>query len=83
MRKAAIHLELGLARDIKKNKGFSKYISSKRKIRENTRLLLNPVDVLGMEDTENMILLNTIFASVFTAESSPQESQTLEVRDEG
>lgn len=83
-RKAAVHLELSLARDIKNNKkGFSKYMSSKRKIRGNVGLLLNPVDVLGMEDTENMKLLSTFFASVFTAESSPQESHTLEVRGEG
>lgn len=74
---------MSLARDIKnKKKGFSKYISSKRKIGANLGLLLNPMDVLGMENTEKMKLLNTFFASVFTAESSPQESQT-EVRDEG
>lgn len=69
---------MSLARYIKSKKGFSKYIISKRKIREN----VNPVGVLGTEDTEKVKLLNTFFASVFTAESTPQESQTLEVRDE-
>lgn len=81
-RKATVHLELSLANDIK-NKSFSKYISSKRENRENVGLLLNPVGVLGTEDTEEVKLLNTFFASVFTAESSNQESQTVEVRDEG
>lgn len=83
MRNAAVHLELSLVRDIKNKKGFSKCISSKRKSRENVGLLLNPVSVLGMEDSEKVKLLNTFFASVFTAESSPQESQTLELRDVG
>ncbi|GAB0176869.1 mitochondrial enolase superfamily member 1 [Grus japonensis] len=39
---AKAHLELNLARDVKDNKkGFFKYISSKRKTRENVGLLLN------------------------------------------
>ncbi|GAB0180066.1 mitochondrial enolase superfamily member 1 [Grus japonensis] len=41
-RKAKAHLELNLARDVKDNKkGFFKYISSKRKARENVGPLLN------------------------------------------
>jgi len=43
-RKAKAHLELNLTRDVKDNKkGFFKYISSKRKTRENVGLLLTEV----------------------------------------
>ncbi|GAB0206875.1 mitochondrial enolase superfamily member 1 [Grus japonensis] len=79
-RKAKAHLELNLAMDVKDNKkGFFKYISSKRKTRENVGLLLNEVGALVTEDTEKMELLNAFFASVFTAKVGPQETQTLEV----
>ncbi|GAB0204486.1 mitochondrial enolase superfamily member 1 [Grus japonensis] len=82
-RKAKAHLELSLARDVKDNKkGFFKYISSKRKTRENVDPLLNEVGALMMEDTEKAELLNVFFASVFTAKASPQETQTLEVGEE-
>ncbi|GAB0203755.1 mitochondrial enolase superfamily member 1 [Grus japonensis] len=79
-RKAKAHLELKLARDVKGNKkDFFKYISSKRKTRENVGPLLNEVGALVMEDTEKAELLNAAFASVFTAKVGPQETQTLEV----
>jgi len=46
-RKAKADLELKLARDVKNNKkGFFKYISSKRKTRDNVGPLLNEVGVL-------------------------------------
>jgi len=82
-RKAKFHLELNLARDVKDNKKvFFRYISSKRKIRENVGMLLNKVGALVMEDTEKAELLNACFASVFTAKAGPQASQSLEVREE-
>jgi len=41
-RNAKVHLELKVARDVKDNKkGFCKYITNKRKTRENVGLLLN------------------------------------------
>jgi len=47
MRKAKVHLELNLSRDVKDNKkSFFKYISSKRKTRDNVGPLLNKVGVL-------------------------------------
>jgi len=76
-------LELKLARNVKDNKkGFFNYISSKRETRENVGPLLNEAGVLVMEDAEKAELLNAFFASVFSAKSSPQESQALEVREE-
>ncbi|GAB0182178.1 mitochondrial enolase superfamily member 1 [Grus japonensis] len=82
VRKAKAHSELNLARIVKDNKkGFFKYISSKRKTRENVGPLLNEVGALVMEDTEKVELLNAFFASVFTAKAGPQETQTLEAFD--
>jgi len=70
MRKAKVHVELNLARDVKDNKkGFFNYISSKRKARDNVGLLMNEVGVLVTEDTEKAELLNAAFASVFTAKA--------------
>jgi len=83
MRKAKVHLELNLAKDIKDNKkGFFKYISSKRKTRENVGLLLNELGVLVTEDTEKVKFFSAFFASVFTAKAGPQTSQSLTIRDE-
>ncbi|KAJ7407596.1 rna-directed dna polymerase from mobile element jockey-like [Willisornis vidua] len=70
MKKTKAHLELSLAWGIKDNKkGFYKYISSKRKTRENVGLLLNQMGVLLIEDTKAAELLNTFFASVSTAKA--------------
>jgi len=82
-RKAKAHLELNLARDVKDNKkGFFKYVISGQKTRENVGRLLNKVDALLTEHTEKVELLNTFFASVFTAKACPQASQSLDIREE-
>jgi len=81
-RKAKVHLELNLARDVKDNKkSIFKYISSKRKTSDNVGLLWNEAGALVMEDTEKAVLLPAFFASVFTAKAGPQSSQSLEVRE--
>jgi len=81
-RKAKAYLELNLARNVKDNKkNFFKYISSKQNTRENVGPLLKEVGVLVKEDTEKVELLNACFASVFTAKTGPQESQSLELRE--
>lgn len=67
-------------RDVKDKKGFFKYMSSKRKTSENMGLLLNEVGALLTKGTRKAELLNTFFASVFTAKASLQESQTLKAR---
>jgi len=82
-RKAKVHLELNLARDVKGNKkGFFMYISSKQKTRENVGPLLNEVGALVMEDAEKAELLNAFFASFFTAKADLQALQSMEVREE-
>ena len=82
-RKAKVHLELKLARDVKNNKkGFFNYISSKRKARDNVGPLLNEAGVLVTEDAEKAELLTAFFASVFSTKTGPQESQAPEVRKE-
>jgi len=55
MRKAKVHVELNLARDVKDNKkGYFKYISNKWKTRENVGALLNEVDALVTQGTEKV-----------------------------
>jgi len=77
MRKAKVHLELYLTMDVKDNKkGFFSYISRKQKTRDNVGLLLNEVGVLVTEDAEKAYLLNAFCASVFSAKTGPQESQS-------
>lgn len=45
---------------------FFKYISSKKKTRENVGLLMNGMDALVTKDTEKAELLNAFFASILT-----------------
>jgi len=73
-------LGLHLVREVKDKKGFFKYASSKRNPMEDVGSLLNEVDALVMEDTENAEILN-IFSSVFTVKVGPQESQTTETSE--
>jgi len=82
MRKAKVHLEFNLAREVKdKKKGF-KYTISKWKTKDNVGLLLKEEGALVTEDTEKVELLNGLFASVFIFKAGPQESKALEVREE-
>ena len=67
-----------MARDVRnQKKGCFNYISSKRKTRENVGPLLNEVGVLVTKYAEKAELLKAFFASVFSAKSGPQESQSL------
>ena len=55
-------------------------MNSKRKTRENVGPLLNKGNVLVMGDTEKVEMLNTFYASVFTAKTLPRDFWTLEGR---
>ncbi|CAM5153827.1 unnamed protein product [Natator depressus] len=73
IRKAKSHLELQLARDVKSNKkGFFRYVSNKKKVKERVGPLLNEGGNLVTEDVEKANVLNAFFASVFTNKVSSQ-----------
>lgn len=71
-RKAKAQLELNVARDLK---GIG-FISNKRKTMECVGLLLN--GNLVTKDKQKTKTINAFFASVFTGETSLQESQVYE-----
>ncbi|CAM4544601.1 unnamed protein product [Caretta caretta] len=75
IRKAKSHLELQLARDVKSNKkGFFRYVSNKKKVKESVGPLLNDGGNLVTEDVEKANVFNAFFASVFTNKVSSQNT---------
>ncbi|CAM4636979.1 unnamed protein product [Lepidochelys kempii] len=73
IRKAKSHLELQLARDVKSTKkGFFRYVSNKKKVKESVGPLLNEGGNLVTGDVEKANGLSAFFASVFTNEVSTQ-----------
>ena len=60
-------------RDMKDSKK-GRYMSSKRKTRENVGMLLNGAGDLETKDTEKAKLLNVLSAMVFTRKMVLQES---------
>ena len=82
VRKAKAQLELNLVRDVKgKKNSFCKYISGKRKIRENVVLLLNGAGALLTEDIEKTEILKAFFTSILTSRISLQKSKDAEARE--
>ena len=61
-------------------KVFFKWISSKRKAKENVGPLLNGAGDLATQGMEEAEVLNTFFTSVFTSKTSLRESKDLETR---
>ncbi|GAB0204977.1 mitochondrial enolase superfamily member 1 [Grus japonensis] len=77
VRKAKALIELNLARDVKGNKkSFYRYVSDKRKMRENVGPLWNETGDLVTWDMEKAEVLNDFFASVFTGKGSSHATQT-------
>ncbi|GAB0186694.1 mitochondrial enolase superfamily member 1 [Grus japonensis] len=82
VRKAKVLIDLNLARDVKSNKkSFYRYISDKRKMRENVGPLWNETGDLVAQDMEKAEVLNDFFASVFTGECLSHTAQVTEGRD--
>ncbi|GAB0178229.1 mitochondrial enolase superfamily member 1 [Grus japonensis] len=79
VRKAKVLTELNLARDIKGNKkSFCRYISDKRKMRENVGPLRKETGNLVTQDMEKAEVLKDFFASVFTSKCSNHTVQVAE-----
>jgi len=65
--KATVQLGLNLARDAKNNmKGFYRYVSQKRKVKESVLPLMSKTGKLVTMEEEKAEVLNNFFASVFT-----------------
>ncbi|KAK4831130.1 hypothetical protein QYF61_015433 [Mycteria americana] len=77
-------MALTLSRDVKGNKKDSfKYMSDKRKTRENVGPLLNEMGDLVTQDMEKAEELNAAFALVLTSQTGLQESRIPETRGKG
>ncbi|GAB0206425.1 mitochondrial enolase superfamily member 1 [Grus japonensis] len=82
VRKAKALIELNLARDVKDNKkSFYRYVSDKRRTRENVGPLRNETGDLVTQDMEKAEVLSDFFASVFTGKSLSHTAQVAEGRD--
>ncbi|GAB0203482.1 hypothetical protein GRJ2_002813800 [Grus japonensis] len=82
VRKAKALIEISLARDVKDNKkSFYRYVSDKRRTRENVGPLWNETGDLVTQDMEKAEVLNDFFASVFTGKCSSHTAQVAEGRD--
>ncbi|GAB0183929.1 mitochondrial enolase superfamily member 1 [Grus japonensis] len=82
VRKAKALTEISLARDVKDNKkSFYRYVSDKRRMRENVGPLWNKTGDLVTQDMEKAEVLNDFFASVFTGKCLSHTAQVAEGRD--
>ncbi|GAB0209007.1 mitochondrial enolase superfamily member 1 [Grus japonensis] len=79
VRKAKALTELNLARDVKDNKkSFYRYVSDKRRTRENVGPFQNERGDLVTQDMEKAEGLNDFFASVFTGKCLSHTAQVAE-----
>ncbi|GAB0175696.1 mitochondrial enolase superfamily member 1 [Grus japonensis] len=75
-------IEISLARYVKDNKkSFYRYVSDKRRTRENVGPLRNEMSELVTQDMEKAEVLNDFFASVFTGKCLSHTAQVTEGRD--
>ncbi|GAB0176409.1 mitochondrial enolase superfamily member 1 [Grus japonensis] len=82
VRKAKALIEISLARDVKDNKkSFYRYVSDKRRTRENVGPCRNETGDLVTQDMEKAEVLNDFFASVFTGKCLSHTAQVAEGRD--
>ncbi|GAB0202852.1 mitochondrial enolase superfamily member 1 [Grus japonensis] len=82
VRKAKALIELNLARDVKDNKkGFYRYVSDKRRTREDVGPLWNETGDKVTQDIEKAEVFNDFFASVFTGKCLSHTAQVTEGKD--
>ncbi|GAB0210350.1 mitochondrial enolase superfamily member 1 [Grus japonensis] len=82
VRKAKALTEISLARDVKDNKkSFYRYVSDKRRTRENMGPLRNEMGDPVTQDMEKAEVLDDFFASVFTGKCLSHTAQVTEGRD--
>ncbi|GAB0204525.1 mitochondrial enolase superfamily member 1 [Grus japonensis] len=82
VRKAKALTEISLARDVKDNKkSFYRYVSDKRRMRENVGPLRNEMGDLVTQDMGKAEVVNDFFASVFTGKCLSHTAQVAEGRD--
>ncbi|GAB0205865.1 mitochondrial enolase superfamily member 1 [Grus japonensis] len=82
VRKAKALIEISLARDVKDNKKrFYRYVSNKRRTRENVGPLQNETGDLVTQDMEKAEVLNDFFASVCNGKCLSHTAQVAEGRD--
>ncbi|GAB0176509.1 mitochondrial enolase superfamily member 1 [Grus japonensis] len=82
VRKAKALTEFNPARNVKDNKkSFYRYVSEKRRTRENVGPLQNETGELVTQDMEKAEVLNESFASAFTGKCSSHTTQVTEGRD--
>ncbi|KGL98476.1 hypothetical protein N301_04641, partial [Charadrius vociferus] len=83
VRQAKPQIELNLSRDIRTNKKpFFKYVSEKRKTRENVGPLWKETQELVTRDREKAEVLNDFFASVFTGKDCSHTAYDTECKGE-
>ncbi|KFV09627.1 hypothetical protein N340_04878, partial [Tauraco erythrolophus] len=81
VKKAKALIGLNLARDIKGNKkNFYRYVSDKKRSRENVGPLQKEMEDLATRDMEKAEVLNYFFSSVFTGKSSSGTAQVAECK---
>ncbi|KFV17142.1 hypothetical protein N339_01295, partial [Pterocles gutturalis] len=79
VRKAKAQTELNIAKDVKGNrKNFNRYVSNKRRTRENVGPHRKKEGDLVTQDTEKAEGLNEFFTSVFTGKSSSHTAEVAE-----
>ncbi|KFV19046.1 hypothetical protein N340_08358, partial [Tauraco erythrolophus] len=79
VRKAKALIQFNLARDIKGNKkSFYRYVSDKRRIRENVGPLQKETGDLITQDMQKAEVLNDFFPSVFSDKCSSRTAQVTE-----